>query len=518
MRNMANLQGYTNQNDNLHGLINAKNSLRAFLNIGGTATSGAAYYLGDISEYTEQNPLNLNTIKPGQYSLSNEYGLYSFYIQAIYKGQKLVSRCIMVLDGAMYADTIVLNMYRAVSDELSDGSHICNLSYIDMDEQTGVLSFKDLMVLLYSDLLVIYTGYMYEFRNVTTNLDQTIDSLKTFSVLPESNVAPTEDNQFVNKKYVDDKPAFKGLPTGVPTSGTTVAFISAMQALNLDTGNVYLGEVTFNDLPFNGNAEIEAYIYPGNVIYCVLHSSNVSPYLWTCNSQSYRGWEPISQQTYYDSGTYNNPYIDSELKAGMYICSGDFWHAANVGGASISSFYISGVSSPIAIPMWFWLSKDVSKATAGEAIGKCMFYINESNNQIPYAVPGALYTVNLYYNEGLYLEAFSYGAWGYGGTKLITSLAQTIKGAKTFGDIVTCSQDATAYNHLTNKKYVDNHALDLLGLQEYSRTATYNIGDCVYHDSLIYKCTVTINPPENWNASHWTEITYISYLKEILNE
>lgn len=515
---MANLQGNLNKNENLHGSINSKNAaLQATLNIGGKSV-GQTYYLGDVSTFTQDNPFDLNALNEGQYVLSNEYGRNIFYIRVKYKGQTFTERCLLILNGYIYADTFILNMYRKVGDDLPSGTHICNFSFIDMAEETGILTFKDAAVFIYDNYVNVGMGYMFEFRNVTTNLSQTITGLKTFDTLPVSTIKPTQDVQFVNKKYVDDKPTFKGLPTGVPTSGTTAAFISAMQALNLDTGNVYLGEVTFNDLPFNGNAEIEAYIYPDNVIYCVLRSPNVSPYLWTCNSHSYRGWEPISQQTYYDSGTYNNPYIDSELKAGMYICSGDFWHAANVGGTPIGSFYISGVSSPIAIPMWFWLSKDVSKATAGEAIGKCMFYINEPNRQIPYAVPGALYTVNLYYNIGLYLEAFSYDAWGYGSVKLITSLAQTIKGPKTFGDIVTCSQDATAYNHLTNKKYVDNHALDLLGLQEYSRTATYNIGDCVYHDSLIYKCTVAINPPESWNASHWTEITYISYLKEILNE
>ena len=39
---------------------------------------------------------------------------------------------------------------------------------------------------------------------VNTNKAQTISGLKTFNTLPESSVVPTSDNQFVNKKYVDD--------------------------------------------------------------------------------------------------------------------------------------------------------------------------------------------------------------------------------------------------------------------------------------------------------------------------
>lgn len=39
----------------------------------------------------------------------------------------------------------------------------------------------------------------------TLNTSQTISSLKNFTTLPESSVTPTTNNQFVNKKYVDDE-------------------------------------------------------------------------------------------------------------------------------------------------------------------------------------------------------------------------------------------------------------------------------------------------------------------------
>lgn len=41
-------------------------------------------------------------------------------------------------------------------------------------------------------------------RLLTTNTEQTISAIKTFSTLPETSVAPTSDTQLVNKKYVDD--------------------------------------------------------------------------------------------------------------------------------------------------------------------------------------------------------------------------------------------------------------------------------------------------------------------------
>lgn len=43
-----------------------------------------------------------------------------------------------------------------------------------------------------------------QFEFVDTSNEQTISRKKTFTVLPESSVTPTTNNQFVNKKYVDD--------------------------------------------------------------------------------------------------------------------------------------------------------------------------------------------------------------------------------------------------------------------------------------------------------------------------
>jgi hypothetical protein len=40
---------------------------------------------------------------------------------------------------------------------------------------------------------------------VLTNTAQTISAKKTYSVLPESSVAPTTNNQLANKAYVDSK-------------------------------------------------------------------------------------------------------------------------------------------------------------------------------------------------------------------------------------------------------------------------------------------------------------------------
>ena len=55
----------------------------------------------------------------------------------------------------------------------------------------------------------------------------------------------------------------------------------------------YLGQVSLSDMPdgVTVQAEVEVYIYPQNVAYCVMRSAEVSPYQWECNSYDYRGWE-----------------------------------------------------------------------------------------------------------------------------------------------------------------------------------------------------------------------------------
>ena len=74
-------------------------------------------------------------------------------------------------------------------------------------------------------------------------------------------------------------------PASWPTTGTTAAFCSAV---NSDTSAVagmsYLGQVTWSDKPFSGNAEVFVEILPGavstKVIHLILSSGNIYPYRW----------------------------------------------------------------------------------------------------------------------------------------------------------------------------------------------------------------------------------------------
>ena len=66
---------------------------------------------------------------------------------------------------------------------------------------------------------------------MTTDTAQTVTAVKTFSSLPESSVAPTTNNQLVNKKYVDDHAT--PLPADMMTTDTaqTVSAVKTFSVL-----------------------------------------------------------------------------------------------------------------------------------------------------------------------------------------------------------------------------------------------------------------------------------------------
>ena len=178
----------------------------------------------------------------------------------------------------------------------------------------------------------------------TTGSAQTITGLKTFSTLPESSVVPTTNNQLANKKYVDDTVTYRPYLAGFDTTHTTQDFLDSIEALNLPVGMAYLGQVSLSDMPdgISVQAEVEVFIYPQNVIYCVMRSAEVSPYEWSCNSYDYRGWEAID-------ATANN-YTDAAIAAlGLddsyriiYVTGADVETAMNTKGVEILDAMNSG--------------------------------------------------------------------------------------------------------------------------------------------------------------------------------
>lgn len=51
---------------------------------------------------------------------------------------------------------------------------------------------------------------------------------------------------------------------------------------------------------------------------------------------------------------------------------------------------------------------------------------------------------------------------------------------------------------------------------EYDASATYNAGDYVIYNDLLYKANADIQIPEAWNASHWDQVSVMSELQSSL--
>lgn len=60
---------------------------------------------------------------------------------------------------------------------------------------------------------------------------------------------------------------------------------------------------------------------------------------------------------------------------------------------------------------------------------------------------------------------------------------------------------------------------NILGVDDYSTSASYAVGDLVVHDGKLYRCTTAIaSPGESWNAAHWTETSFTSESARILSK
>ena len=91
---------------------------------------------------------------------------------------------------------------------------------------------------------------------------------------------------------------------------------------------------------------------------------------------------------------------------------------------------------------------------------------------------------------------------------------QTITGRKTFSTLPETSVVPTQDYHIVNKKYVDDQDKIILNniAPQYSTSSTYNEGDHVIHNGVLYECNTTISVAEAWTPAHWTQKEILSYI------
>lgn len=102
------------------------------------------------------------------------------------------------------------------------------------------------------------------------------------------------------KTYADNAIAsfvpLRAFPSSVVTDQSTTVFFNSIKALNLTTGSMMLGLVELTDMPTGLiQAEVRVEVYDNNVVYGVMRSADLAPYVWEANSYDYRGWEQEGQ-------------------------------------------------------------------------------------------------------------------------------------------------------------------------------------------------------------------------------
>lgn len=79
---------------------------------------------------------------------------------------------------------------------------------------------------------------------------------------------------------------------------------------------------------------------------------------------------------------------------------------------------------------------------------------------------------------------------GYNCTPVLVPTAQSIP--------MSTSDNTTVYSA------VDTILSDIA--DNYDPTSTYDVGDCVIYNKILYKCTAAISVAEPWDSTHWEEV------------
>jgi len=147
--------------------------------------AGAGAVIKQIHLLTSVSPIYLNEYKPGIYQfLYNNRPLQYINVYPKLGGSPQIG---------LYLELGILFVLNTYDDNLAVNTPIT------YSWQSG---------LFFYEIVKISTGIKMNFSQhssiVDTNQEQTISGKKTFTALPESDIVPETDNQFTNKKYVDD--------------------------------------------------------------------------------------------------------------------------------------------------------------------------------------------------------------------------------------------------------------------------------------------------------------------------
>ena len=170
---------------------------------------------------------------------------------------------------------------------------------------------------------------------VTTSGNNTITGVKTFNTLPESSIIPTNNNQFTNKKYIDDLisaistldiQVVQTLPTQ-DISTTTIYFVPKTTATTQDVYDEYI--YVSNNWEHIGSTQVDLTNYVKNTDYATSSKGGViipargmsldANGKTQCVVINFNDYPSVTNQTFISKGTLENVITGKDLTTKSYV-------------------------------------------------------------------------------------------------------------------------------------------------------------------------------------------------------
>lgn len=451
----------------------------------GGGNKDAIISLGCTSQYnTSTNKLNITDYNPGIYSLLVDelkqihinierngitLPVVSFFTDDIGGNISYIKYIKNPKDVAI--NEVFLEIYHFYSMAIGTAFG-CKESYYYINNYAGIQKS--------SEVITNSNGI----QGLTTGA-QTISGVKTFNSLPESSVAPTTNNQLVNKKYVDDNTGGNKVYHVIQQHGTwklganSKAEIIATLNEYLQTGAVPKATVSLSS----------AFGVP--TLYSITNSASGNDGVQVVfNFYGLYLWH--SAQT--DWGVQSK-----DLRSGgsftVYVSKAE-WDAKNITQVYYGSYQNSSSSTD------FSSSYVGARVMVGSPIGAEYTVQKISNGSVP--TPGSSHVSHIYW---------------WGSPRVYDTPRDMWYEPNHF---YHCEQENVSSGNYRMYDFLYRQAIESvyteLGLKEYDTYGIYAVGDYVYFKGKIYKC-LTAKPDQTASQFvplNWSEVTLINYLREVL--
>ncbi len=439
-------------------------------------TKNVLGYLGYVEDYTSSNPLNLNDLKEGLYVLSLKSQSSYLYLKATYKGNEIGGTYVGFT--SRYANNsrpIYIQIDKKITDDLSTGTTIGKIQFTGFNTiaNSPKINIGYTPIVINTNSIGVSSSITTDINIVSTDGIQNIGGKKTFTVLPESSVVPTTDNQLTNKKYVDDN------------KGQTIQY-ETMPTPSAD----YLGKI----VQYTGTTNVN---YTNGYFYvCVSETENdVTTYSW--NNIEVQASDGIiifkdDGNNYSSSSVMNTDYNKLKLK--------ELAQAYEKGKNPVVIFVLNTFGSTSGGTFPFYTNYVIYKNNDTFSF-QFNTEVNAANNNET--------AFNITYNKGITMR---YVASYKESTDQASFSSRTIQNNLLIYD----NRNQYPLKMPVSLEYI---ATTILQLSTYSSSNIYQEGDYVYNirssDIVLYRCN-TSGTTGFWDSSKWDTKTYMEYLSDTL--